>query len=310
MDKTKNRTNFVEWFERFLSEKNPNTLYDSALYNLKNYVGKKSLPFLLITPQWCMDFVKYLKTKVSNNTARKYTMVVFSGLEEAERKGIIQKNPFRLIDKKDRIRKQEIFRDSFSLEQLQKLVETPCNIDEQIKQAFLFSCFTGLRWSDVNPLRWDEVITKQTEEGMEHFIYFEQEKTEGIEYLPLSSQAIEIIEQRRKETQTEGGNSPYVFPRIKEIDQKNITHRKVNRALKKWAKAAGLNEKAMHFHTGRHTFATNVLENSPDGDLWTVSKLLGHKSILSTQIYAHVRDKRKSAAVKALPKLNMNLKVA
>ncbi|MBI4930511.1 MAG: tyrosine-type recombinase/integrase, partial [Bacteroidetes bacterium] len=58
---------------------------------------------------------------------------------------------------------------------------------------------------------------------------------------------------------------------------------------------------------GRHTFATNVLENCPDGDLWTVSKLLGHKNINSTQIYAHVRDRKKSAAVKALPKLRVNL---
>jgi site-specific recombinase XerD len=75
--------------------------------------------------------------------------------------------------------------------------------------------------------------------------------------------------------------------------------------LKKWAEAAGLNPKHMHFHTARHTFATNVLEHSADGDLWTVSKLLGHKSILTTMIYAKVRDKRKSAAVKSLPKLEL-----
>jgi site-specific recombinase XerD len=84
----------------------------------------------------------------------------------------------------------------------------------------------------------------------------------------------------------------------------------MDRRIKKWAKAAGLNPKQMHFHTGRHSFATNVLENSPDGDLWTVSKLLGHKSISATQIYAHVRDNKKKAAVKALPKLNIKLNAA
>ena len=78
---------------------------------------------------------------------------------------------------------------------------------------------------------------------------------------------------------------------------------KVNEALKKWAKAAGIDPKRIHFHSARHTFATNVLENSPDADLWTVSKLLGHKSISATQIYAHVRDSRKKAAINGLPML-------
>ncbi|HRE74304.1 MAG TPA: site-specific integrase [Flavobacteriales bacterium] len=303
IDKSKRKANFVEWFEKFLNEKNPNTLYSSALFNLKNYVGKKPLPFMVITPEWCKDFVKYLKTKVSNNTARKYAMVVFSGLEEAERKGIIQKNPFRLIEKKDRIKKQEIFRSAFTLEQLQQLVNTPCNIPEQFKQAFLFSCFTGLRWSDVNPLRWEEIITKQIDGNEEWFIYFEQEKTEGIEYLPLSEQAVEILEKRKTASDE---NEKYVFPDARETNQKNhLVHRRVNYSLKKWAEAAGLDKESMHFHAGRHTFATNVLEHSADGDLWTVAKLLGHRSILSTQIYAHVRDKKRASAVKSLPKIEI-----
>lgn len=311
-DKSKRKADFTVWFEKFLSEKPANTLYSSTLYNLRNYLGKKPLPFAVITPEWCMDFVKYLKTKVSNNTARKYAMVVFSGLEEAQRKGIIQKNPFRLIDKKDRIKKQEIFRNAYTLEELQLLHETPCNINPQIKQGFLFSCFTGLRWSDINQLQWSEVINKEIEGTEEYFLYFEQEKTEGVEYLPLSDQAIEIIKHRKRESETEA-KIPYVFPLLKETNEKfQVMNKKVNRALKKWARTAGLDPKLMHFHTGRHTFATNVLENSPDADLWTVSKLLGHKSILSTQIYAHVRDRKKASAVKGLPKLNMTapLKVA
>jgi site-specific recombinase XerD len=80
----------------------------------------------------------------------------------------------------------------------------------------------------------------------------------------------------------------------------------VNRALKKWGKQAGLDPKLMHFHTSRHTFATNLLEHSPDADLYTVSKLLGHKTINATQIYTKVRDKKKSAAVKGMPKLKIS----
>ena len=99
--------------------------------------------------------------------------------------------------------------------------------------------------------------------------------------------------------------SLYVFPLVKETDpEKGLKNNSVNIALKKWAMAAGIDPERMHFHSARHTFATNVLENSPDGDLWTVSKLLGHKSISATQIYAHVRDSKKKAAINGLPMLN------
>ena len=232
---------------------------------------------------------------------------MFTGLEDAVRMDIIPVNPFRKIPRKDRIRQQDTFRRAYTLEELQQLVATPCNIHPQIKQAYLFSCFTGLRWSDVNPLRWDEVIVKEIEGNEEWFIYFEQAKTEGIEYMPLADQAIDILKGRKKEAVEDNNKSPYVFPCVKEHNEKNkLMNKIVNRALKKWGKKAGLDPKLMHFHTSRHTFATNLLEHSPDADLYTVSKLLGHKTINATQIYTKVRDKKKSAAVKGMPKLRVS----
>jgi site-specific recombinase XerD len=114
---------------------------------------------------------------------------------------------------------------------------------------------------------------------------------------------VDILKERQIEALLEE-KSPYVFPRIKEIDGTKKVYQKVTRDLKKWAKAAEIDPKKLHFHSGRHSFATNVLESSAEGDLYTVSKLLGHKDIGSTQIYAKVRDKRKQAAVKALPKID------
>ncbi len=226
-----------------------------------------------------------------------YIIILYGGLQEAERINIIQKNPLRLMEKKDRIKKQDIFRSSFTIEQLQKLVETPLKIPQQYKQSFLFSCFSGLRWSDTNPLKWSEIIEKEIEGKEKWFIYFEQEKTEAVEYLPLSQQAVAIIKQRMEARKHES-ESEYVFPLVKEINEKSqITYQRVKRAIKTWGKKAGFNPDLMHFHAGRHTFATNVLEHSPDGDLYTVSKLLGHKNINSTQVYAKVRDKRRAAAV-------------
>ncbi len=308
IDKGKRKANFVVWFENYIKPKEKkNTHNATTLRHIKDYMGNRPLPFTALTPEWIKGFTKYIQGFVSNNTSRLYLMDIFSGLEDAVRQDIIIKNPFRLIPKHERVKQHDTYRQAYSLQQLQHLVETSCNIHPQIKEGFLFSCFTGLRWSDVNKLKWTEVIVKQIDGNEEYFIYFEQKKTEAIEYIPLSDQAVDIIKHRKEERQEYKDKSPYVFSFIKEYDDKNqLMYKRVSRALKKWAKKAGMETKHMHFHTGRHTFATNVLENSPDGDLWTVSKLLGHKNINSTQIYAHVRDKKKSAAVKGLPRLKMS----
>ncbi|CAN5876527.1 site-specific integrase [soil metagenome] len=305
LDRNKRKADFVKWFAEYIKTKTNQSRNNSTLVHLQTYMGKRPLLFTSITPVWIKGFTNYLLSKVSNNSARCYLMDMFTGLEDAIMQEIIAVNPFRKIPQHERIRKQDIFRQSFTLEELETLINTPCKIHPQIKQGYIFSCFTGLRWSDVNCLRWSEIIKKQIDGQEQYFIYFEQEKTEDIEYMPLSDQAIEIIKERENEAKDEP-QSIYVFPRIKERDPKNNpTHKRVNYSLKKWSKAAGL--MPITFHTARHSFATNVLENSEDGDLYTVSKLLGHKSISSTQIYAHVRDKRKAAAVKALPKITLRV---
>src|SRR6185369_303244 len=141
-----------------------------------------------------------------------------TGLEDAVRQEIIPNNPFRKLPRKDRLRQQDTFRKAYSLDELQKLAQTPCKTHPQIKQAYLFSCFTGLRWSDVNPLRWSEIITKKIDGKEEWFIYFEQEKTEDVEYLPISDQGVILLKDRRSEQNDSGEKSLFVFPKVKETD--------------------------------------------------------------------------------------------
>lgn len=312
VDKGKRKADFVVWFEKYMTAKQLNYANnEKALKHLKKFLEGRPLPFGTITPDWIKEFSKYLLKNVSHNTTIDYQKNLFTALEDAVRQEIIFVNPFRKIPRHERMKKKPVFRNAFTLEELQLLLETPCKMPFQYKQAYLFSCFTGLRWSDVNPLRWSEIITKRIDGEEEWFIYFEQEKTEDIEYLPLSSAAVEILKERKREQKESKEKSLFVFPLVKEVDEKNgKIYKKVYYQLKQWAKAAGIEQKRMHFHTGRHTFATNVLENSPDGDLWTVSKLLGHKSISATQIYAHVRDGRKKSAVKALPTLDFKAKLS
>ena len=307
VDKTRIKGDFVIWFEQFFQNKKTTAICHSVVYNIRNYQKDALLTFETLNPSWIKGFTTYLlRSGVSNNSVASYLRVFFTALEAAVIEEIIPVNPFRKIPRHERIRLKRIKRDYFSMEELSRLVSTPCNIHPQIKQSFLFSCFTGLRWSDVSSLLWSEVIIKNINDEVRYFIYFQQNKTGGLEYLPLSPQAVDIILDRKKEVIATVDNSPYVFPQIKEKHAKSMaTYSKVSRGIKKWGMAAGFTKEQMHFHTGRHSFATNVLEHSPDGDLLTVSKLLGHKSIQTTQIYAHIRDSRKQAAVGSLPRLTI-----
>lgn len=302
-DKSKRKADFVEWFTQYTHGRKVNYSHNlSTLSYLLQYTDGRQVPFNAVTSEWIQSFTKYLLTKVSNNTAGDYIRDLCTGLSCAVRQEIIAVNPFSKIPKNERLRHKQIFRNAYTLEELQLLVDTPCKMEPQFKQAYLFSCFTGLRWSDVNPLQWSEIIRKTIDGQEEWYMHFEQEKTEDIEYLPLSEQAVVILKDREAEQLENGEKSRYVFPNAKDDPDRKIS-KLVNYYLKKWAKTAGLDPKKMHFHSSRHTFATNVLENCPDGDLWTVSKLLGHKSIQSTMVYTHVRDNRKKTTIKALPML-------
>ena len=312
-DRKKKLACFVKYFEDYVNERNQVGAYYGTFINLKKFAGTQTVPFAKVNAVWLKDFEKYLLGQVSNNTTIRYMKSINGALNQAIRQRIINRHPWNDVAPSQRLKTKDVYRSAFTIEQLQLLANTPTvKMEKQIKQAYFFSCFTGLRWSDVNPLRWDEVIIKEIDGVTNYFLYFEQEKTEAIEYLPMSENAIDIFKERQQEAKNEE-KSPYVFSRIKEIDGTRKRYAQVEQALKMWAKKAGIDPKKLHFHSGRHSFATNVLESSADGDLYTVSKLLGHKSITTTQIYAKVRDNRKQSAVKALPRIEFNnptLKIA
>lgn len=291
---------FIHYFEIYSSNNNVNK---SVLGHLRSY-NSGILPFGKLTSLWLKQFEKFLLNKgLSVNTTFGYMININGLLKRAVKDGLLKRNPFNDIPKSQRLRRQDIFRRSLTIEQLQHLVSTPCRIEKQIKQAYLFSAFTGLRWSDVNMLRWDEIIKRDNNGKIQYYIHFEQEKTEDIEYLPLSSSAANIIIEREQEMKHETA-SPYVFYKLADPGKKYYTHKKMKRGLTKWSKAAGIER--IKFHSGRHSFATNMLENCEEGDLYTVSKLLGHKSIQSTQVYAKVRDKKKLAAVISMPDIDLS----
>jgi integrase len=146
----------------------------------------------------------------------------------------------------------------------------------ELKRAALFSSLTGLRWSDVEKLVWSEV---QHSEINGHFIRFTQKKTKGTETLPISEQAYQILGER-------GESGEKIFKGLKYSAW-------INLKLAQWVMKAGIT-KHITFHCFRHTFAT--LQLTMGTDIYTVSKMLGHRELRTTQIYAQIVDRKKVEA--------------
>jgi integrase len=303
IDKQMKLGDFKDFFEQYIGSKKSNNNKSATCYQLKRFVGKAALPIAKVTTQWLKDFEAFLLKSVSVNSALSYLKNVSASLNYLVSKQVIARNPWHAVPRSERLRKQDTKRTAWTIEELGKLAATPCPIKQQFKQAYFFACFTGLRWSDTNGLKWSNIVERYFDGKKEWFIHFQQQKTESLEYFPLSDQAVDILRARKQESEgTDDGD--YIFPEVKETDSKNkLVQARVNYALKKWAKTAGLDHTRMRFHTGRHSYATNLLELT--GELYTVSKLLGHKSIQTTQIYAQVRDSVKYAAVKTLPRIDL-----
>ena len=144
-----------------------------------------------------------------------------------------------------------------------------------VRDLFLFSCYTGLAYADVKKLRKDEIVIGV--DG-EHWIMTHRQKTDTASRIPLLSQSLQILNKYRDHAQTAiTGN---LFP--------ILTNQKMNAYLKEIADVCGIS-KNLTFHTARHTFATTVtLSNGVP--IETVAKMLGHKNLRQTQHYAKVLD--------------------
>jgi integrase len=185
----------------------------------------------------------------------------------------------KLTDNIKSIPKRSTPRQYLTVEELVKLKNTDCPND-LLKTAFLFSALTGLRWSDISSLKWSN-LKHSSDQG--YYISFKQQKTGSEERLPINEQAIMLIGARQDESQK-------VF-----IGLSYSPHFKV--ILNKWMEQAKINKK-ITFHCARHSFATMLV--TKDVNISTISTMLGHKDIRTTQIYAQVVDKAKIDAAKLL----------
>lgn len=256
----------------------------TMIFVLDGYSGGKDVTLAEIDRQWLTDFMSYLqndyitykKTKLSNGTVDNYLRCLKAAFNVAVEEEIMPNNPLLALDR-SHLKGTTYQREFLTVDEVKKLIETPCRRPD-IKEAFLFSCFCGLRISDVRSLKWKHL----TIEGENAYLQITQFKTRRPLTLPLNKQAIRWMPERGDAT-----DEDFIFPPL----SKNMT------ALYDWAKEAGI-KKHVTFHVSRHTFAT--MELTMGADLYTTSKLLGHTSVNTTQIYAKVINSKKVEAVSLL----------
>lgn len=236
----------------------------------------ESMKVAQINERWVVDFMRYLRGRnLADNTLVEYINALRSFWRWCVKKNIANGNPFEVVE----LHKQNGIREYLTIEELQTLINTPTKY--RVRELFLFSCLTGLRWSDVVALRWCDV----EEFGGRTRIRFTQQKTKAHEYMYLNAQAVALMGAR-------GEDAEKIF--------RHHSKTSSNYQLTKWVQSAGI-KKHITFHCARHTFATMLL--TLDTDIYTVSKLLGHSNIATTQIYAKIVDKKKQEAVDKIPQM-------
>ena len=219
--------------------------------------------------------------ELSPNTKHLYFSTFMSILNKAARDGIIARNEAKRADEALLPKKIKTEKAYLTKDELKRLIETQYGTKNIIRNMFLFGCATGLRFSDIVSLKWSNLT------DINGRIYFskKQIKTENLITAPLSAMALRLLPKRRE------GDNGFVFKEAPDNECVNVF-------LKKWVVRAGISKK-ITFHSSRHTFATLIL--SEGADLYTVSKLLGHSDIKTTQIYAKIVDESKNKAIDLLP---------
>ncbi len=244
--------------------------------HMENFLDKeftRKYPINKVDLNFLEEFADYLMTKkdsCSNNSARKYLTNFKKVIDLARKRKWLNDNPYEDFDMKYE-KKDPVFLADDELKKLKK-GEMPNESLERVKDVFLFSCYTGLSFSDAKKMKQSDI--REDSDG-ERYLQLPRTKTEKNAVILLLPKAEEIIEKYKDDPATENGS---LLPMI--------SNQKTNAYLKVVADICDI-DKNLTFHVGRHTFATTVaLANGVPVE--TVKHILGHSDIRSTLHYARV----------------------
>lgn len=285
----------VDWLETYRQQKektgqsNHRALsVQKLIIHVEAYKGNKT-KLADIDEDWCKGFIAYLATAksckhiknektIAHTTATLYFQILIAALNEAVRKKLIPTNPTKNLSREEKkpIKADKSNRPYLTIDEVKQLMATDCR-NPEIKKAFLFACFTGLRISDIRNLTWANISNRDGSS----ILSITMQKTREALTMKLNKQALALLPKQGK---------GFVF----DIP---VWDSMVNDCIKSWAKKAGI-DKDISFHCSRHTFAT--MELTLGADLYVVSKLLGHSNVGTTQIYADIINKRRDEAVELI----------
>lgn len=252
--------------------------YEVTRRHLADFIHDKynlsDIPIREITPMFITDFELYLRTacKCGYNTAAKFLLFLKSIIIVARNNGILTKDPFANY----KIQMKKVDRGYLTEDEIKIILKKKMVSErlEHVRDLFIFSCFTGLAYSDVANLR-EENIRKSFDGKL--WIMTKRQKTNTDVNVPLLD-IPKMILKKYKGKLPNGKILPV------------ISNQKLNAYLKEIADICGI-KKNLTFHLARHTFATTttLAKGVP---IETVSKMLGHTNIETTQIYARITNSK------------------
>lgn len=229
--------------------------------------------------EFITDFEFYLKTEknIGNNTVAKHIQNTSRVINDCVDKAWCSSNPFVNFSVKTTV-KDRVF---LSEDELEAMIQKEISLDRIaiVRDIFIFSCYTGLSYVDIANLTSQNIVTGI---DREKWIHTSRQKTGTASHIPLLPQPLEII--KKYQDHPKVINSGKLLP--------ILTNQRMNSYLKEIADLCKI-QKVLTFHIARHTFATTITLNN-DVPIESVSKMLGHKKLQTTQHYAKILDKKVS----------------
>ena len=292
----KDNVNFLDYFLNYIDnyQKKDVRVIMMALAKFKAFLAKKHPVYAnFIKPNnlnrdLMLEFVEYLQSICVGEGAHTIFQRFKKVVKYAEEHDVLHKNPCNGITCK--IDDQVIKKDILSLEEIENLLNTRYQGENpEIRKAFIFCLYTGIRFCDVVELKFSNV------DYSNRLLSFEQNKTSGHSkasnvVIPLNDGLISLI------------GHPSSPDNMDEVIFKLPSHTMCLKALRHWTARAGIT-KHITWHCARHSFAVNILNNG--ANIKTVASLLGHSGLKHTEKYTRAVDKLKEDAINSLPELKI-----
>ena len=275
---------FSDFAEHFIDNysKRDIRILEGSIKKFKEFTSSNTLRMSDINPDLMEQFKEYLLSceSLSGETPHNYFTRFKKVLKSAKIKGIIQELPTDDITFKNPNKDENLRKEVLEIDELRILANTKCG-NEEVKKAFLFSCYTGLGLAEIIDLKWKNIRKDR--------LITTRKKTGSPINNQLSSAPLNLIgEPRDKED--------YVFK------LQNISHTSVSKNLKYWLKRAEIDKK-ITFYCARHSFACLLLMNG--ANLKSVADAMGHSSTKTTLKYLNHVERLKDEATNNLPSLEI-----